>query len=148
MCVNFITCTYTLICLEDIRVPNLLVPESFPIKGRIGNSHQKGNTIFSFLGNYLLVTGLDEKPPNHNTYQSEVEVLEPNGTSKVLPAISNYPLEVTTSGDIVSNNIIICGGSKWPGTLTSACYILETDLRWKKVLIKVLSPQCHSILSL
>ena len=100
----------------------------------------KRQHYFLFLGNYLLVTGLDEKPPNHNTYQSEVEVLEPNGyygTSKVLPAISNYPLEVTTSGDIVSNNIIICGGSKWPGTLTSACYILESDLRWKKVLIKV-----------
>ena len=86
---------------------------------------------FSFSEmNIALVAGIDFEIKNQSNCQI-TEVMYFNGTSKICHSAANYPEDVfeITGGSFLNNSLIFACGGGYP--LTSACYFMSNDLKWK-----------------
>ena len=87
--------------------------------------------IFSFLEmSYALVAGYDADDPKST---QKTEVLYVNGTTKICKSTANYPENIfgLSGGSFLKNNLIVACGGEGDYSLTSACYSMSNELKWK-----------------
>ena len=85
--------------------------------------------LFSEIS-YALVAGFDIDVPKGG---QKTEVMYINGTTKICHSTADYPETAfhLSGGSFLKNNLIVACGGEGDYSLTSACYSMSNELKWK-----------------